>query len=181
MKFIRLHIWLLGISCFLLPAFGNAAEPVFAQAQTLFEQALQEQDGALDQALRQFEALSEQHPENPVYRAYLGACMTLLGRDAWMPWNKMRYTEHGLDKLDQALKTLDERHDNRSLAGTSLRLQTMLIAATTFLNLPEHIFHRHARGARILGKIMHDPKYTSSSAAFKKAVADASTLAHREA
>jgi len=141
----------------------------YQQARSWFNQALDERDGALDHAIEQFSQLLNTHSDLPVYRAYLGACKTLKGRDAWMPWDKMRYTEQGLDEIDKALNTLNESHNARLLLGASLRLQTMLIAATTFLNLPDNIFHRHAKGMRILGKMMIDPAYASSSKNFKKA------------
>jgi len=149
----------------------------FQQARVWFNQALDSNENALEHASKQFTQLLSTNPDHPVYRAYLGACKTLKGREAWMPWNKMRYTEQGLDDIDKVLNTLDETHDDRRLLGTSLRLQTLLVAASTFLNLPDKIFHRHTKGVRYLGKIMADPAYASSSETFKQAVHRTTALA----
>ena len=149
----------------------------FQQARIWFNQALYSNEGALKHATKQFTQLLSTNPDHPVYRAFLGACKTLKGREAWMPWDKMRYTELGLDDIDKALNLLDETHDTKLLLGTSLRLQTMLVAATTFLNVPDKIFHRHAKGVRYLGKLMVDPAYASSSETFKQAAHRATALA----
>ena len=37
---------------------------------------------------------------------YLGSTQTLMGRDAFMPWNKMKYTEQGLATISKGLDLL---------------------------------------------------------------------------
>jgi tetratricopeptide (TPR) repeat protein len=160
------------ITLWMIPLHLHAAEDAvnFEQARAWFNQALDKKDGALEQATEQFEQLLTANPGHPVYQSYLGACKTLQGRDAWMPWNKMRYSEQGLDQIDKALDSLNNRHDSEKLQGVPLSLQTMLVAAVTFLNMPDNIFHRHARGKRLLKTIIDHPAYALTPEPFKKTV-----------
>jgi len=145
----------------------------YHQAWAWFDQALDDKDGALEKSITQFSQLHNDNPDHPVYRAYLGACKTLQGRDAWMPWNKMRHTEQGLDQIDKALDSLNPKHDSIKIQGVPLYLETMLVAANTFIQVPDSIFHRHAKGIRLLGKIKIHPAYAKTPDGFKAAVQQA--------
>jgi len=145
----------------------------YQQARLSFEQALDDQDGALERAITQFGSLLENHVDNPVYQSYLGACTTLQGRDAWMPWNKMRYAEYGLDKIDKVLSILKYQHISTSLQGVSPYLETMLVAANTFIYVPDRVFHRRSKGKRLLSSIVSHPDYAAMPDDFKSAVQQA--------
>ncbi len=173
MKFIRLQHIFLGVGLFLLPWLSHAEEGSFAQARAVFTQALHEQDGALERATEKFAHLHDSEPDNPVYLAYLGACKTLEGRDAWMPWNKMRYGEEGLEMIDEALSSLEEQDRQSMPDGVSRRFYTKLIAAQTFLHMPDDIFHRRAKGKRLLQNIMKAPMFSATPKSFRKSVMDA--------
>ncbi len=54
-------------------------------------------------AAGQFDALLEREPANPLFAAYHAAAVVMQARDAWMPWNKMKYLEDGLADTDRAL------------------------------------------------------------------------------
>jgi len=142
----------------------------YHQARTWFNQALDGKDDVLDRSMEQFEKLLVAHPENLVYRSYLGACQTLEGRDAWMPWNKIRYTEKGLDTIDKALDALTLKDDELNIEGVSSRLVTMLVAASAFIRVPDHIFHRRAKGKKLLDKIVKHRAYASTPVFFKTSV-----------
>jgi len=164
------RIWMLGMGLLLLSQLAHATEVSFAQAHTAFIQALNEKDGALDRATEKFRALLKEHPNHPVYLAYLGACKALEGRSAWLLWNKMRYGEQGLDQIDRALNALRRKHDIEKLQGVPLSLHTMFVAATTFLDMPDEVFHRRDRGKRLLQKIINHPAYALAPDDFKESV-----------
>ncbi|MGB0867776.1 MAG: hypothetical protein ACPGSC_14790, partial [Granulosicoccaceae bacterium] len=63
---------------------------------------------AMKRAYNGYSAWVEQSPENPLAQVYLGGVLTLKGRDALMPWNKMKHTEKGLDIMAKAVVLLDE-------------------------------------------------------------------------
>jgi len=52
-----------------------------------------------------------------LFLAYQGSSYTLVGRDAWMPWNKIGYTEKGLDMIGKALRMLKPKHDFEKMRG----------------------------------------------------------------
>lgn len=157
----------------LFPGDLHADESAFAQARSVFMQALQEQDGALDRATAQFESLVRSEPGNPVYLAYLGACTALHAREAWMPWSKMHYGEQGLEMIDRALGTAEKKNRETMLDGVPLMLRTQFIAAQTFIDMPDAIFHRRDRGRRLLKKIIRVPEFAVAPASFRQAVLDA--------
>jgi len=166
MKRIRLFRMIVGMGLLLTPCLVQAE--TFSKASATFMQALHGQEGALVKAIEQFNQLSRREPDNPVYQAYLGACKTLQAREAWMPWNKMRYAEQGLEIIDRALNKLGPEDDKRTINGASRRLQTLLIAAQTYIGLPDDIFHRRAKGQRILKKMVTMPAFLTASQSFRK-------------
>ena len=105
-----------------------------------------------DPAVAAYAALAPDETAAPLVLAYLGSAQTLQGRDAWLPWNKMRVTESGLAKIDKALRMLDARHETARLRGNPVAAQTRLIAAATFLAVPDFIFHRADQGRSLLHK-----------------------------
>jgi len=157
----------------LFPGALHADESAFAQARSVFMQALQERDGALEQATARFKSLVRNEPGNPVYLAYLGACTALHAREAWMPWSKMRYGEAGVEMIDRALGAAEKRNRETMLDGVPLTLQTQFIAAQTFIDMPDAIFHRRDRGRRLLKKIIRAPAFAVAPASFRQAVLDA--------
>lgn len=104
---------------------------------------------ARDAAIDSFEKLAAGQPGNPVYLAYHGAGFTLRGRDALMPWDKMKYTEKGADMIEKALSLLAPEHDTVLLDGTPASIETRLVAANTLLALPGFM-NRRSGGKRAL-------------------------------
>lgn len=149
-----------------LPAAAMAAtvgpselETRFLQARAEFLKAEQGDAQALEQSIRHFQALID-HPNPPNYAntppffpalfsAYLGAAQSLQGRDAWLPWNKMRLTERGLSTLDRALARMGEVPTEARFAGNNVRQEIRLVAARTFVAVPAAIFHRADQGCQI--------------------------------
>lgn len=157
----------------------DAPEAPFNEAATVFQRAAAGEKGDVDRAIAAFEALVRAEPRNPVYAAYLGSALSMRARDAWMPWNKLRYTEQGLDHIDRALESLKPEHDKLLLRGVPASVETRLVAARTFVKLPDPIFHRRTAGKKLLTDLLKHPALASAPAAFRASVQLAAEEANR--
>ena len=154
---------------FTAPA-ASADDPSFPEAAARFQRAVAGDKSAVDGAIEAFESLVRTEPKQPVYEAYYGAALTLRARDAWMPWNKVKYSEEGLDRIDHALAALKPEHDKLLLRGVPAALETRLVAANTCLKLPDGIFHRRAQGRRLVDELLKAPMFAGMPEGFRAAV-----------
>ena len=150
------------------PSVANDAP--FNEAATVFRRAASGETGDVESAIAAFEALARAEPRNPVYAAYLGSALSMRARDAWMPWNKLKYTEQGLDHIDRALDSLKPEHDKLLLRGIPASIETRFVAARTFVKLPDAIFHRRTAGNKLLAELLKHPALATTPAAFRAAV-----------
>jgi len=141
------------------------------EARTVFLQGVVGDRRAVRTATRSFRSLSHKNPQEPVLLAYLGACMTLQGRDAANNLDKRRLTEDGLGKIDKALAMQMERADQSS----AHHLDTLLVAANSFIHIPA-FFNRHDRGKQLLRQILDDSSFDTMAAGFKAATYLAAAL-----
>lgn len=153
----------------LLAAFpalaGHATD--FAAAEAVFHKAGEGDGAAVEEAVRRFEQLAAGGGSAALlYSAYLGAAQSMQGREAWMPWNKMRATERGLATLDKALRRLEAEHDREWVRGAPISLEIRLVAATTFLALPS-LFNRFDAGKQILRDAFASPAYAAAPGEIK--------------
>lgn len=128
------------------PAADGAA---FATARQQFAAGSGGDAPARDAAIEAFEKLSAGQPGNPVYLAYQGAAIAMRGRDAMMPWEKMKYAEKGADMVQKAVTLLAPEHDSLLVDGAPASIVTRMVAANTLLALPDFM-HRRADGKRAL-------------------------------
>lgn len=156
-----------------------ASDVRFNDAAKIFLRASAGEASEVDPAIAAFEALVRAEPRNPVYAAYLGSALSMRARDAWMPWNKLRYTEQGLDHIDRALESLKPEHDKLLLRGVPASIETRLVAARTFVKLPDPIFHRRTAGKKLLADLLKHPALASAPAAFRASVQAAAEDAGR--
>ena len=152
--------------------FAQAAPAVDAG----FEAALREFDAAradathLDAAIAALRDLPSDPQRQPLAAACLGSAMAMQGKAAWMPWNKMKFTEQGLDQLDAALAMLKPEHAGVLVRGVPVSLHTRLVAAATFVAVPNGLFHRRADGRKQLAALRADPLLAAAPAAFRAEV-----------
>jgi hypothetical protein len=143
------------------PAADDAA---LLAAEAQFQKAIAGDSNATNEAVRAFEALAAgDGPRGPLYLAYLGAAQSMQGRDAWMPWTKMKATERGLAGIDKALRQLEPRHDVEMVRDTPVALVVRLIAVKTFLIVPETFFHRNDRARALLKEAFAYPGFKTAS------------------
>jgi len=149
----------LGMMLAIVSATGQAADAeVVARARDIFTKAVAGDGGAVKTASEQFRQLHEREPDYVLLRAFWGTCLTLQGREALMPWNKLRYVEDGLAQIDKALGQLSPDRDRELLGGVSVGMETRLVAASTFLKLPD-MFHRFDAGKRVVEESLRNPAF----------------------
>ena len=142
-----------------------------SEARTVFLMGVDGDRHAVRNASLRFKSLSHRNPQEPVLMAYLGACMTLQGRDAANNLDKRRLTEDGLGKIDRALVLQSERQGQDSVHD----LDTLLVAANSFIHIPA-FFNRRDRGKALLGQILDDHGFDGMAPGFKAATFLAAAL-----
>ncbi|SFV07166.1 hypothetical protein [Pseudoduganella namucuonensis] len=140
----------LATSCVSVAAAPREAAPFgFKEARQQFMACLSGDGKTCEAAIEKFNALAAGHPGHPLLAAYAGAGTAILGRDAYMPWNKLKYAEDGADAVEKALAQLTPAHDEALFHGTPESVETRMLAATTLLSLPDFM-NRSASGKRAL-------------------------------
>lgn len=150
------------------PAIAQtAADAAFEAALTHFNRARQGEADQIDAAIAAFHVAPGNPALQPLYSAYLGSAYALKAKAAWMPWKKMKFSEEGLDHIDQALAALRPDHDRLLVHGTPASLATRMVAASTFVALPDGIFHRRAAGKTLLAEMRRSPLLAAAPAGFR--------------
>jgi hypothetical protein len=150
-----------GLALAIVALSGHAADAeAVARARAVFAKAVAGESSAVKTASEQFKQLHEREPDHVLLRAFWGSCLTLQGREALMPWNKLRYVEDGLAQIDKALGQLSPEKDAELLGGVSIGMETRLIAASTFLKLPD-LFRRFDAGKRVVEESLRNPAFAT--------------------
>lgn len=136
----------------------EAAPAGYTEARQQFSAGLDGDKGARDAAINAFQALAASHPGHPLLAAYGGAAVGLKGRDALMPWEKMKHAENGADAVEKALARLMPAHDEALFEGTPESILTRLVAANALLALPDFM-NRRAAGKRALQGALASPAF----------------------
>jgi len=161
MKQTILAMLLAGASLLAAAAPQEVAPAGFVQARQQFQAGAAGDSGARDAAAAAFQALAASHPGHPLLAAYDGAATALKGRDALLPWNKMKFAESGADAIEKALARLTPAHDETLFGGAPQSVETRLVAATALLALPDFM-NRRASGLRALNAALTSPVFAQS-------------------
>lgn len=167
-RLILLAVFMLPIAGFATPAIAQAtADTAFEAALSRFNRARQGETDQLDATIEAFQAVPANPAWQPLYSVYLGSAHTLKAKAAWLPWRKMKFTEQGLDHIDQALAALRPEHDHVLVQAVPLSLATRMVAAATFIALPDGIFHRRLAGKSLLTEMQRSPLLAATPAGFR--------------
>ncbi|NVD08936.1 hypothetical protein FCU94_18980 [Vibrio sp. JPW-9-11-11] len=102
------------------------------------------------------------HGSDALSLVYLGSTQTLMGRDAWMPWNKMKYTEQGLATISKGLDLIVSQslplEQQVIRQGLPESLLARSIAASTFTSLPD-MFNHFERGYDLFLDLLAEPSF----------------------
>lgn len=120
----------------LIPLYASADTPEFLKVQPVFEQGLRGDAESVLKSYPVFQKLVKDHPDNPLFMAYLGATETLIARDKWTPWTRIKFLDSGLDHIDKALAMLIPEHDQQTERTSPISMETRLVAITTFVQVP---------------------------------------------
>ncbi|MGU3845399.1 hypothetical protein ACVZHT_27930, partial [Vibrio diabolicus] len=110
-----------------------------------FNQAAQGDSGLVDTVYGELSKQLEEQGATPVTLVYLGSAETLQGREAFMPWNKMKFTERGLATIQKGLDLMANQpiplQEQQRLQGLPEYQLATAMAATTFTSLPDMFNH----------------------------------------
>ena len=125
--------------------------------------------------------LCEADPATPLYLAYYGSSFAIKGRDALLPWRKMKLGETGLDLIDKGLRKLKPEHDRQVVRGIPLSLETRLVAVNTFFQVPDMFFHRYDRARTLLEQTRNSELFASAPPSIRARYSyQAAFAAHKE-
>ena len=147
-----------------LPVHANTIDNELMEARNIFLRGVDGDRQAVRKAEKRFRTLNARYPENSVFMAYLGASVTLKGRDAQNNLDKQRLTEEGLRRIERALSYLPDNNGEHS----SEYLDTLLVVADTFLYIPA-FFNRYERGRHLLNEILGHHHFNKMAAGYKAA------------
>ncbi|MDN3616200.1 hypothetical protein ACFFUS_07450 [Vibrio gallaecicus] len=143
-----------------VPVLGLAALVLFVapftvnanpnnETLSIYNQAAQGDEDLVDVAYEQLNATLEKEGATPLTLVYLGSTETLMGRDAFLPWNKMKFVEKGLATIDKSLHLLSDFetpiHEQERIQGLPESYLTRAMAAVTYSSLPD-MFNHFERG-----------------------------------
>jgi hypothetical protein len=93
----------------------------------------------------------------------LGSAETLQGREAFMPWNKMKFTERGLATIQKGLDLMANHpvplQEQQRLQGLPEYQLATAMAATTFTSLPD-MFNHFERGYELYLSLLNEPSFS---------------------
>lgn len=129
----------------------------FQQARATYDQVL-EGNGSAKKLTEQWQRLHQQDESDPLALVFLGSSRTMVGRDAWMPWNKLSHTEQGLEEMALAQRLLRDEHKQVEFEGMPLDLTVKVYAGINFTQVPE-FFGRLEQGYWLLSDVLGDERF----------------------
>ncbi|TXY44645.1 hypothetical protein [Vibrio mimicus] len=142
-----------------LLAWQALALPTEAMIQR-YNQAAQGDTQLVEPLYTELENLIEQEGATALSLVYLGSTRTLMGRDAFLPWKKMRFSEEGLATIEKGLSLLnrDASSSEERRNGLPTRMLTVAIAAATYTSMPD-MFNHFERGYDLYLILLAEPDF----------------------
>lgn len=125
-----------------------------------YNQAAQGDEKLVEPLYADLEKLVAQEGATALSLVYLGSTRTLMGRDAFLPWKKMRYSEEGLATIEKGLSLLSANTSNSEEIRNGLPVQmlAMAVAAATYTAMPD-MFNHFERGYDLYLNLLTDPQF----------------------
>lgn len=141
-----------------MPVNANPTPAIISE----YNQAVAGDDAKVESAYQSLVQLIEQQGAKPLSLVYLGSTQTLQGREAFLPWKKMKYTEQGLATIDKGLSMLDTLPLNVDqqlrVQGLPERYLSQAMAAVTYTSLPT-MFNHFDRGYDLYLTMLTEPEF----------------------
>ncbi|EGU29546.1 hypothetical protein VII00023_09049 [Vibrio ichthyoenteri ATCC 700023] len=138
--------------------FANPTADILAS----YSQAADGDKAMVETVSNQLNALIEQQGAKPLTMVYLGSTQTLQGRDAFLPWNKMKYTEQGLATMAKGLGLLDtlpaDINQQERIQGLPEAYLAQAMAAVTYTSLPD-MFNHFERGYDLYLNLLNNENF----------------------
>ncbi|MFM2588032.1 hypothetical protein [Vibrio sp. TBV020] len=138
------------------------SEEIIAQ----YNMAAEGDEDKVELVYQQLDKQIQSEGADPLSLVYLGSTQTLMGRDAFMPWNKMKYTEQGLATISKGLDLLNAESmplENQKIRqGLPEALLAKSIAGATFTSLPD-MFNHFDRGYDIFIDLLSDESFSKQN------------------
>ncbi|WP_070969662.1 hypothetical protein [Vibrio sonorensis] len=122
--------------------------------------AAQGDEDKVEQVHQALSQLINEEGAEPLSLVYLGSTETLMGRDAFLPWNKMKYTEQGLATIAKGLALLESQPSDAPQEirqGMQEHLLAEALAAATYTALPD-MFNHFERGYDLFLELLAKPE-----------------------
>lgn len=123
-----------------------------------YTQAAQGKTQLVEPLYQELEGLIAQDGANGLTLVYLGSTRTLMGRDAFLPWKKMRFSEEGLATIDKGLSLINEEATQAQRFGLPTRMLAIAVAAATYTAMPD-MFNHFERGYDLYLTLLADPNF----------------------
>ncbi len=184
MKISR-RIVLLFIVCFTSSFCVNAQTPDFERqireepdnVQLLLEAGIyfhkiggmKEDKNAVKQAEKNLKQLLELQPDHALAMVYYGSTLTLKARDAFLPWDKIKWVKRGIEQMDQAVLLEPDNPEVRLLRGINNgSLPAFFNRLSTALEDFAHIERLHKEHPLDMSKTFWLPFYYNYGCALAK-------------
>ncbi|MBA5761688.1 hypothetical protein H2O73_04945 [Vibrio sp. 404] len=119
-------------------------------------------EALVDTVYGQLNRLLEEQGAKPLTMVYLGSTQTLQGRDAFLPWNKMKFTEQGLATIAKGISLLntlpEDVNQQERIQGLPEAHLAQAMAAITYTSLPD-MFNHFERGYDLYLNLLNDPSF----------------------
>jgi len=119
-------------------------------------------EALVDTVYGQLNRLLEKQGAKPLTMVYLGSTQTLQGRDAFLPWNKMKFTEQGLATIAKGIGLLNtlpkDISQQERIQGLPEAHLAQAMAAITYTSLPD-MFNHFERGYDLYLNLLNDPTF----------------------
>lgn len=143
---------------FTVNAWAAPSDALIAQ----YNQAAEGNEDAVEVVYQTLEQAIAKEGADPLSLVYLGSTETMKGRDAFMPWNKMKYTEQGLATIAKGLDLLQSNstpiQEQQIRQGLPESILAQAIAASTFTSLPD-MFNHFERGYDLFLDLLADKQF----------------------
>jgi len=127
----------------------------------------QENDYAAERAEELFKAILKKDKDHTESMVYYGSLLTLMGRDAFLPWDKLSYVEEGCEMMDKAVR----------LEPDNIRLR--IRRALNNINLPDS-FNRQAYYLEDFEFIRNHPAFLTFKPEFRQQILFYSAMAYEK-
>ncbi|MCY0963769.1 hypothetical protein [Parathalassolituus penaei] len=138
--------------------------PEFTTMHDTYMAVINEKANAEDTAER-FRAWQQQYPQEALIGLYIGALDCLIARDAWLPWNKMRYVNRCTDAMDKAMDQVQRQSDPRD------QMRAHLERGFVNANLPA-MFNRQELAIEDFEAVMKSDRWSQLPESLRQQVTD---------